>query len=158
MKGDRFQVAADFVLLVLEYAGVMEKVIDVWMADWSKSMMRSRLHGWVLWAEFCERDGIRPENVGKIENMVLMVANFIADMYMEGAKESWRREAMPALYEILGAVEGNKGKYSENPFLRSVIRSCTLAVSRPSKYREIWDLGILLDYLREEGDPSKLSW
>ena len=131
--------------------------METWLVDMPKSAMRSKLHGWALWSGFCEREGTTAKELKEDPSPVTRITDFICDMHLEGASESWRREAMPAVHEIFGAL-GIIGKLSENAFIRAIARSCTTAVKRQSKYREIWDLGILLDYLRSEGPPDRLNW
>ena len=157
IKGERFQRATEFTLGILELAQTAEETLNTWFAGISEGGVRSRLHGWALWAEFCQRQGVTPMGIKTCCNPIQLVAQFVCDMYLEGASESWRREAMAALYELLGSLRWEVN-FKENPFLKSVIRGCTTAVKRQSKYREIWDLGILLDYLRKEGDPEDLTW
>ena len=47
---------------------------------------------------------------------------------------------------------------AENTFLKAVIRSCATAITKQSKYMDIYDLGIILDYLRSLEPLEEATW
>jgi hypothetical protein len=64
---------------------------------------------------------------------------------------------MAAVYELFGALRC-EARLADNAWLRSVSRSCSTAITKHPKYRDIWEIGILLDYSRFQEVGEELSW
>jgi hypothetical protein len=64
---------------------------------------------------------------------------------------------MTAIYELLGALR-SEARLTDNVWLKSVTRSCSSVITKQSKYRDIWEIGILLDFLRLQELAENLSW
>jgi hypothetical protein len=85
-----------------------------------------------------------------------VLADFVAYMQEVDTPQSHRTESIPAvkeLFRILGITQALK----ENEFLTGIIRSTAKRVNHQSKYRQIWDVGILLDHIRGVRPLHKLN-
>jgi hypothetical protein len=157
IKGKRYITATKFIVTIFEYSGVGERTMVNRFTGISEAAMRSKLHGWLLWAEFCKELKITPEHMRSVANPACVVSEFVNRMYEDDVSETKKREAMPAVYELFDVIR-NDANLGNNTWLKGVLRSCTTAVKKQSKYRDIWDLGLLLDYLRELKPPEQAGW
>jgi hypothetical protein len=90
-------------------------------------------------------------------NPAVLMADFIRTMTMKGVSEHMKAEAKPAVAELF-SMPRNDANFKDNEFLRNVSRSLASRVKKPSKYRDIWDLNIFLDYIRNGPVSAKLCW
>jgi hypothetical protein len=110
-----------------------------------------------VWANYCKEEGITPQRVKQEKDPSSLITDFVPYMQEVNTPDSHRTEAMPAVKELLhmlGATEG----LNQNDFVKGVIRNTTRSFNHQSKYREIWDLGILLDHIRQGPPAEKLTW
>jgi integrase len=91
------------------------------------------------------------------QNPAMIAAEFVA--YMANAKvaEHKRKEAVPAV-TVLFSLLRPAADIFHNPLVSGLIRNASTSVTRRSKYREIWDLDILLQHIRKGPPVDKLSW
>jgi hypothetical protein len=141
------------VIAALYAATYSDRAMRVWWNGMSPSTIRARLHGWRAWANYCQEETVTPQDVKQAKDPVSLIVEFVAYMEDVNTPDSYRTEAIPAvkeLFGILGATQGLAG----HDFLKSVIRSTARRVHQQSKYRQIWDIGILFDHIRN-GIPSE---
>jgi hypothetical protein len=62
--------------------------------------------------------------------------------------------AVCALFALLQPLQ-NVG---QNIFLRGIVANNAIRIRQVSKYRHIWKLGVLLDFIRRGLPSSKLAW
>jgi hypothetical protein len=107
IRGDKHKVAMVFILNIFCIASVGEDTLNTWIGGLKEGAMKSRLHGWLLWAEYCRTKGISISAIQDEKNPAVMVADFVCFMYLEGASNTWRREAMAVVYELLGTLRSD---------------------------------------------------
>jgi hypothetical protein len=79
--------------------------MHVWWDNMSPSMIRSRLHGWRVWANYCQEEAVGPETVKQEKDPPSLVTEFVAYMNQANTPMSYRTEAIPDLkdfFRILG--------------------------------------------------------
>jgi hypothetical protein len=90
IRGDKYRIAMVFILNIFRVARVKEETLNIWIGGLKEGVMRSRLHGWLLWAEFCRTKGISISAIQEERNPAVMMADFVCFMYLEGASNTWR--------------------------------------------------------------------
>jgi hypothetical protein len=80
-----------------------------------------------------------------------LLADLVAHMQEVRTPQGYRTEAIPAVKELFGILGVTTG-LKENEFLTGIVRGTAKRVNRQSKYRQIWDIGVLLDHIRK-GKP-----
>jgi hypothetical protein len=64
---------------------------------------------------------------------------------------------MPAVFELFDIMKPNTGLVNDH-FLKNMVKGCATAVKSQQRYKDIWDLGILLDHIRNGPDSNTLPW
>jgi hypothetical protein len=123
----------------------------------SSDTIKGRLHGWFWWKEFCDRQNISALAMKELTNPAVTMANFLSYLEDRKAKESWKNDSRPAVLILFDLVLPGTN-LSNNAFLKSMFRSMNTTVKRMSKYRDSWDLGIVLDYIRAATLMANLAW
>jgi hypothetical protein len=157
VKGADYVPAVDWLVAAMRASNHSLRSLRRYWHGMSDSTVRSRLHGWRVWANYCKEEGITPQRVKQEKDPPPLMTDFVSYMQEVNTPDSYRTEAMPAVKELLhmlGATEG----LNQNDFVKGVIRNTTRRINHQSKYREIWDLGILLDYIRQGPPAKKLPW
>jgi hypothetical protein len=147
IKGKEYRPAIQMVIEAARRAGMEDEALGVWFDGMSADTIRARLHSWRLWEEYCRSRGITVTGMQELVNPAVVMANFLA--YIQSAKvsEKWRCDARPAVLILLDLLLPGIN-VADNSFLKSMFRSVTVRVRRISKFRDIWSLGLVLDYIR----------
>ena len=98
IKGEIYKRATRKILKIFEFAGVREDTLWTRLTGIRGAGIRSKLHGWLLWSEFCERRNITPSDMRTMVNPAVVVAEFVQTMYEDDVSETKKREALPAVY------------------------------------------------------------
>jgi hypothetical protein len=77
-----------FILNIFRIAGIKGETLNTWISGLKEGAMRSRLHGWLLWAEYCRIKRISISTIQEIRNPAVMVADFVCFMYLDGASNT----------------------------------------------------------------------
>ena len=131
--------------------------MERWFHDLTESMVRARLHGWQLWERFCRAENITPAVMQSLPNPAVQMVEFIHFMEDSNTPAYRRRDAMPAVTLLFSLLQPYFN-FSANAFLTSAIRNTTASVTQHSRYRDIWDLATLLDFIRSETPADQLTW
>jgi integrase len=131
--------------------------MEAWFDGLTESMIRARLQGWLLWQQFCEQKSLVVADLQKHAHPAILVADFV--FFMQAAKTPpyKRRNALPAV-TLLFSLTHPLHHLSTNEYLRSAVRGTVSTIKQQSRYRDIWDLSILLDYIRNGPPAEELSW
>jgi hypothetical protein len=90
-------------------------------------------------------------------NPAVTMANVLVYVQDAQVKDHWRNDARPAAMILIDLLLPG-ARISSNLFLASITRSLTVRVKRMSQYQDIWDIGIVLDYIRRATPIHLLSW
>jgi hypothetical protein len=148
VRGDDYRQAIEWVIAALYVATYSERAMHVWWNNMTPSTIRSRLHDWRVWANYCQEEGVRPETVKQYKDPPSIVTEFVAYMADVDTPMSYRTEAIPAvkdLFRILGVGQS----LDEHELLKGMIKGTTKRIHQQSRYRQILDIGIMFDYVRD---------
>jgi hypothetical protein len=87
------------------------------------------------------------------------VCDFVKHLSLLNTPSSLIRESLTAVRRLLEiAIPGAPQQLRDSAMLRDSIRAALADVVRPSKYREIWRLEVVLDYTRSGPPSEELAW
>jgi hypothetical protein len=143
------------VVEVCRIGGMKENHLKGWFESKSASTRRQRLHGWRLWQAHCVENVIEVEGMRKFANPGMEVANFIMAMSQMGTPHYLVREALTAVKELFELVAPRALTVLRESFLeRQAVLAAVTGVIRGAMYKDIWDLRVVLEYIRK-GPPSE---
>ena len=143
-------------LQILTISGMPFSDFCHWFNTMSYDARRHRLNSWLVWYGFCE---IRRHSVAFIRsfpNPHFLISNFLLYMAERDFPNTTRRNAKTAavfLVEQLCSIS-NLGKH--RVVVDFVASTSIPRVAKP-KYKTIWDLDILLNYIRRSPPLASLS-
>jgi hypothetical protein len=131
-----------FAVEVCRIGGMREVQLKWWFTSKTVSTRRQRLHGWRLWQACCMENEILPEGMKGFSNPGMEVAYFI-------------QEALTAVKELFEVVAPWALLFlKESIMVRQAIQAATTGLVRGAKYRDIWDLTVVMEFVRK-GPPSE---
>jgi hypothetical protein len=134
-----------------------ENHLKGWVETKSASTRRQRLHGWRLWQAHCVENAVEPEGMRKFANPGMEVAYFIMAMSQMGTPHYLVREALTAVKELFELVAPWALTVLRESFLvRQAVLAAVTGVIRGEKYRDIWDLRVVLEYIRKDPPSEEL--
>jgi hypothetical protein len=121
----------------------------------SVSTRRQRLHGWRLWQAHCVENVIELEGMRKFANPGVEVAYFIMALSQMGTPYYLGKEALTAVKELFEVIAPWALTLLRESFLvRQAVLAAVTGVVKGGKYRDIWDLRVVLAYIKK-GPPSE---
>jgi hypothetical protein len=147
-----------FVVECGKAAGVTEQFLFNWFDYKSKETRRKRLHGWRLWQEFCLEKGYTGEDLKAADNPPIIVTQFLWYLEEKGIKAYRVSEAYTAVHALWEIIRcGMTRIIGESLMVREALQRNTGATKKGPRYREIWDLRILVEYIRKGPEPHLLG-
>jgi hypothetical protein len=119
----------------------------------TESAMKGRLHGWQLWYVYAKERGVTLEMLREHPNPAFISGGFVRFLSNSEIKDHKRGEAMPAVQLIVELARPGF-EMMESVYLRTVIQGYTTGVVKQPRYKTIWNLGIMMDYIAK-GPPSE---
>jgi hypothetical protein len=148
-----------FVVEVFRLHSVKEAFLVWWFNKFSDSARRKRLHGWRMWHDYCVENKYEPTDMSKLPNPAIVVADFVASLEMVDTQIYLIKEAVTAVKSLMEVAEPkNLTLLKDSQILEEALRAASTGVKGTSKYRTIWRLQILLDYMRSGPPHDQLSW
>jgi hypothetical protein len=123
----------------------------------SETKIRSRLHGWLMWLRFCEARGLAAQSIAELTNPSVTMANFATFVSQAKVSNKWKTDSRPAAVVIVDLLLPG-ARLTENAFLKTFFRSATGTIRRHSRYSDIWEMGPVLDGIRNSTPVGKLDW
>jgi hypothetical protein len=158
VRGRDYLPAIEFVIaLARTVPGLSNELRRTWFTAKTDGNRRGGLHGWRLWQTFYAENHYAVLTTRSYLNPPILLADFIRNITANGVSEHMKVEAKPAVIELFSILR-NDANFKDNKFLRNVSRSLASHVKKQSKYRDIWDLSILLNYIRKGPDTDRLCW
>jgi hypothetical protein len=131
----------------LSQAGMPFQQFAFWLVSMSNSVRRKRLVAWKEWYEFCEDTGVTVERMQKIPNLNFLITEFILHMTKNGVSQYKRCLAKSAAVFLLEMLRGVKD-LGKDRLIKELVALTNTSYKAKPKYTNIWDLTILLDYIR----------
>jgi hypothetical protein len=146
---ERHRPGAEFVVEVCRIGGMKERFLIWWVAGMTHSVRRQRLHGWRLWQGYSVENGLEPAEMVRLSNPALEVAYFVQAMSQMGTPFYLIKESMTAIKELFEiAAPWVLALLKESLLLRQALRAAVTGMVRGARYREIWDLTDLFNYIK----------
>ena len=148
-----------FMVKACEMGGMKEEFLSWWWSKMSASTRRKRLHGWRMWHDYCVENDYTSGDLVRLWNPVVVVSDFVGVLESIGTALYLIKESLTAvksMYEILNAkifrlLQGS-------PLINDTLRLSTSGVRRVSRYRTMWKLRVLLEYIRKDRSWKQLTW
>jgi hypothetical protein len=129
-----------------------------WFECKSDSTIRHGLHGWRLWQAHCIENAIEPERRRRFSKTGMKVAYSIMAMSRMGTPYYLRKEALTAVRKLLKvAAPGPLRLLRESIRVKQVISASVMGMVRRVRYRDSWDLTVVLEYIRKSPLSEKFS-
>jgi hypothetical protein len=126
-----------------------------WLFESKPVSTRRQRHGWRPWQAHCVESAIEPEGMRRFATPGMEVAYFIMAMSQMGTPYYLAKEALTAVKDLLEVVAPWALTLLRESFLvRQAVLTAVTGVVRGAKYRDIWDLRVVLEYIRK-GPPSE---
>jgi hypothetical protein len=128
-----------FLAEVARIGGSKEEDFAWWIGLFGGETLRHRLHGWRLWQSFCVENEFEPQNMDTPQYLI--------------------KDTLPAIKDLFSLVNTAVVLLlNGNTILKSMIRAITAGTKRGSKYRRIWKLEVVLDFIRKGKPYADLPW
>jgi hypothetical protein len=114
---------------------------------------RKRLNAWKIWYEYCEDEHVSVEKILASNHPNFLVTDFIVYMCEKKITPSARLNAKSAAIYLLEQVKNVKEIGKDRMVKEFLAMTATSLKSRP-RYTAVWDLTILLNYIRRSPPPS----
>jgi hypothetical protein len=112
-----------------------------------------------MWEEYCVESGYGPADMSRFKNVVLVVSEFLASLEVVDTPLYLIKEALTAVKAMFEIVDATLFQVlSNSQMIGEVLRGSTTGTKRVSRYRTIWKLEILLDYIRKGPLSDQLEW
>jgi hypothetical protein len=157
VRGEEYKPAIRFVIAAAQKAGLDEDALQLWWDGMSDQTIKGRLHGWRLWAQYCEERGVTAQGMTELVNPAVQMANFATYVNKSQASDKWKSDSRPAAAVLVDLLLPG-AKLAENAFFRRFSRSAVISVRRQSRYGDIWALGPVLDGIRNAPPVESLGW
>jgi hypothetical protein len=109
--------------------------------------------------EYCVESGYGPADMSRFKNVVLVVSEFLASLEVVDTPLYLIKEALTAVKAMFEIVDATLFQVlSNSQMIGEVLRGSTTGTGRVSRYRTIWKLEILLDYIRKGPPSDQLEW
>ena len=159
MTDDRHRPGMGFLVEVARLAGMKEDHLQWWWSRIPESTRRKRLHGWRMWQDYCMENGYQPADMRTFTNPVLEVSRFLATLETVGTPIYLVKEALTAVRALLEMADPRiLPMLKDSPMIADTIRISTTGLKQVSKYRSIWKLDLLIDYIRDGPPSEELEW
>jgi hypothetical protein len=152
-KKTEYKPAIDIVIAAYKMGGATEFQMEAYFETLTPDMMKSRLHGWQLWHVYAKEQGVTLELLRQHPNPAFILGGFVRFLAESEIGDHKRREAMPAVQLIMEVVRPGF-KVMESVYLRTIIQGYATGTVRQPRYKTIWNLGIMMDYIAK-GPPSE---
>jgi hypothetical protein len=119
----------DWVLEAAQKAGLESRAMEKWFDGMSENTIRGRLHGWLMWKQFCDERNISIQGMQELTNPAVTMANFLAFLEDQNTPDSWKNDSRPAVLILLDLLLPG-AKITDNAFLKSMFRSMSTVVKR----------------------------
>ncbi|XP_046564208.1 uncharacterized protein LOC124273040 [Haliotis rubra] len=129
--------------------GISPQVADVMLQSWRGSTRKQYKTYWDRWIKFCSR-----KQVDSVSPPIEMVLEFLYELYSEGLSYSSLNTARSALSVLIVSTAVPVG---EHPLVKRFMKGVYQARPVTSRYSDIWDANVVLDYLRKLTPVRKLS-
>jgi hypothetical protein len=107
---------------------------------------------------FCLEKEISPGDIKDARNPPIIVTQFIWYMNEKGIKPYRVKEAHTAVHAQGEIIQVGMAKtIGETMMVRTALANSTGGTRKGSKYRQIWDLRILVTHIREGPEPHTLA-
>jgi hypothetical protein len=144
-----------FVVEVCRIGSMKENHLRWWFETKSVSTRRQRLHGCRLWQAHCVEHAIEPEGMRGFANPGMEVAYVIMAMSQMGTPYYLVKEALTAVKELFELIAPWALTLLRESFLvRQAVLAVVRGVVKGGKYRDVWDLRVVLEYIKN-GPPSE---
>jgi hypothetical protein len=136
-----------------------ESYLVWWFEVKGESIRRKRLHGWRLWQAFSVENEVWPERLGRLENPAMTISLFVKASDEMNTPFYLIRESMTAIRELLEIANPNLLLLLKDSLLiKQSLRGAMTGVVRGTKYRTIWKLEVMLQYVARGQPTEKLGW
>jgi hypothetical protein len=152
-KKTEYKPAIDIVIAAYKMGGATEFEMEAYFETLTPDMMKSRLHGWQLWYVYAKEQGVTLELLRQHPNPAFILGGFVRFLAVSKIGDHKRREAMPAVQLIMEVVRPGF-KIMESVYLKTIIQGYATGTVRQPRYKTIWNLGIMMDYIAK-GPPSE---
>ena len=122
----------------------------------SHTARRHRLNAWNLWYQFCLRWSLSVRVLHSISNPSFLVSEFLLFMFERNTPPSARAAAKSAAVFLLERLTGVRDLGHDRMVMDFTASTASAKSTRP-KYKSIWDLSILLDFIRQSPSLRTLS-
>jgi hypothetical protein len=157
VKDAKHKPGADFFVEICRLAMKQDDFLCWQFQSLSGSTRRQRLHGWRLWFLFYYENGITPERMRSDDTPAMTVCYFVKHLSQLDTPAYLIRESLAAARRLFEVAQPQSVQIpKDSGFLKDTIRSALKEVVHRSKYREIWKLEILLEFICR-GPPSESS-
>jgi hypothetical protein len=157
IQGAGYEPGVRFAIEAARRAGLEDRALTDWFKGMSKDTIKGRLHGWRLWQEFCAERNMSVVGMQELVNPAVTMANFLSYIRTSEVAQHWRDDGRPAVLILMDLLLPG-ANIANNLFLPSVTCSLTVRVRRMSTYRDMFDIGIVLDYIRQARPVHLLPW
>jgi hypothetical protein len=159
VRDERHRPGMAFVVEECRFAGLSEKYLTWWLDKMGDSTRRKRLHGWRMWQDYCMENEYGPAEMWRFKNVVMVVSEFLASLEVVDTPLYLIKEALTAVKAMFEIVNASLyQQLNKSQMIGDVLRASTTGVKKVSKYRTIWKLEILLDYIQKGPPSERLDW
>jgi hypothetical protein len=145
-----------FALDILSLAGFPERNFIYWITNMSYTARRHRLSAWKTWLEFCDYKHISVSDLNKTTHPSFLMTDFLLYMSEINLPPSNRLRAKFAAIFLLEQLLCVRD-LGHDRFVMDFSASTIISNPSKAKYKAIWDLSILLDFIRSSPPLSDLS-
>jgi hypothetical protein len=156
---ERHRPGMAFVVEVFRIGKVKESFLVWWFNKFSESARRKRLHGWRMWQDYCVPNNFSLSDMSELHNPAMVVADFVSSLEVVDTQIYLIKEAVTAVKSLLEVADPRSSSLlRDSQILEDALRASNTAVKGVSKYRTIWKLEKLLEYMRKGPPHEQLSW
>jgi hypothetical protein len=97
------------------------------------------------------------EGLAEVLNPAALITNFAAYLDKSKVSDRWKGDSRPAAAVLVDLLLPG-AKLADNAFWRSFSRSIAVTIWRQSRYRDVWNMGPVLDGIRNAAPVERLNW
>ncbi|XP_028392200.1 uncharacterized protein LOC114531256 [Dendronephthya gigantea] len=130
--------------------GLTSSTTDIVMASWRTGTAKQYSIYLTKWKTYCDNEGVDMFCPG-----VMHAVEFLGSLYASGLSYSAINTARSALSTILPMENGVT--FGDHPLVSRTMKGIFELRPALPRYSEIWDVNVVLNYLKNQGIPAALS-